>query len=119
MASAHSHAMFKSVTRVNVNRPLQGQFRTIASAPSSKPCPEFSSGPCKKRPGWSTDIFKSAAIGRSHRSKLGKAKLQEAIDKTRTILGVPSDYRIAIVPASDTGAVEMVNWCLVLMFKKT
>jgi len=80
--------------------------------PSAKPCPDFSSGPCKKRPGWSTDIYKSAAMGRSHRSELGKAKLQKAIDDTRRILGVPDDYRIAIVPASDTGAIEMAMWSM-------
>jgi phosphoserine aminotransferase len=74
--------------------------------------PEFSSGPCAKRPGWTPDILKNALLGRSHRSKPGKAKLQEAIDKTRDILKVPADYRIGIVPASDTGAVEMALWSL-------
>ena len=80
--------------------------------PAAKPCPDFSSGPCKKRPGWTTDIFKSAPVGRSHRSKIGKAKLQKAIDETRRILGVPDDYRIGIVPASDTGAIEMAMWSM-------
>ena len=72
----------------------------------------FSSGPCSKRPGWSFDSLADAPLGRSHRAKLGKAKLKEAIDLTREILGVPADYRIGVVPASDTGAVEMALWSL-------
>uniref|UniRef100_A0A7S2CJL9 phosphoserine transaminase n=1 Tax=Octactis speculum TaxID=3111310 RepID=A0A7S2CJL9_9STRA len=80
--------------------------------PSAKPWPEFSSGPCKKRPGWNTDVYKTAATGRSHRSKIGKAKLQQAIDETRRLLEVPDDYLIAIVPASDTGAIEMAMWSM-------
>ncbi len=81
--------------------------------PTERPrSPFFSSGPCAKRPGWSVDALKDACVGRSHRSKLGKAKLQEAIDRTRSVLGVPADYRIGIVPASDTGAVEMALWSL-------
>lgn len=74
--------------------------------------PEFSSGPCAKRPGWTPDALNDALLGRSHRSKPGKEKLQYAIDKTREILGVPEDYRIGIVPASDTGAVEMALWSM-------
>ncbi|MDO9415097.1 phosphoserine transaminase [Pararhizobium sp.] len=72
----------------------------------------FSSGPCSKRPGWSLEALSDAALGRSHRAKVGKSKLKQAIDLTREVLGVPSDYRIGIVPASDTGAVEMALWSL-------
>jgi len=74
--------------------------------------PHFSSGPCAKRPGWNLQNLKDAVLGRSHRSKIGKAKLKRAIDLTREILGVPADYRIGIVPASDTGAIEMALWSL-------
>ncbi|MGL5806773.1 MAG: phosphoserine transaminase [Xenococcaceae cyanobacterium] len=76
----------------------------------NNPC--FSSGPCAKRPGWTTDVLKDALLGRSHRAKPGKAKLKEVIDRTRTILQVPDDYKIGIVPASDTGAIEMAMWTL-------
>ena len=75
-------------------------------------CPHFSSGPCAKRPGWSLQALTDAVLGRSHRSKIGKAKLKRAIDLTGEILGVPAGYRIGIVPASDTGAVEMALWSL-------
>jgi phosphoserine aminotransferase len=74
--------------------------------------PHFSSGPCAKRPGWSLQALTDAALGRSHRAKLGKGKLKRAIDLTREILQVPADYRVGIVPASDTGAVEMALWSL-------
>src|SRR5438034_9171277 len=75
-------------------------------------CPHFSSGPCAKRPGWSLQALTDAVLGRSHRSKIGKAKLKRAIDLTREVLEVPADYRIGIVPASDTGAVEIALWSL-------
>src|SRR5216683_5667898 len=74
--------------------------------------PHFASGPCAKRPGWSLSALTDAVLGRSHRSKIGKAKLKRAIDLTREVLEVPADYPIGIVPASDTGAVEMALWSL-------
>src|ERR1700754_4941742 len=81
--------------------------------PATRPSvPHFSSGPCAKRPGWNLQALNDAVLGRSHRSKIGKAKLKRAIDLTREVLEVPADYRIGIVPASDTGAVEMALWSL-------
>ena len=81
--------------------------------PGARPADaRFSSGPTKKRPGWNLQGLEGALLGRSHRSKPGRAKLKEAIDRTRAILGVPDDFRIAIVPASDTGAVEMALWSM-------
>ncbi len=74
--------------------------------------PHFSSGPCAKRPGWNLQALTDAALARSHRAKIGKAKLKRAIDLTREVLEIPADYRIGIVPASDTGAVEMALWSL-------
>ena len=86
---------------------------TTTRLPEARPrAPFFSSGPCAKRPGWTPDALSDAALGRSHRAKLGKAKLKQAIDLTRSVLQVPDDYRIGIVPASDTGAVEMAMWSL-------
>jgi phosphoserine aminotransferase len=81
--------------------------------PAVRPAvPHFSSGPCAKRPGWSLSALTDALLGRSHRSKIGKAKLKRAIDLTRELLEVPADYRIGIVPGSDTGAIEMAMWSL-------
>ena len=83
------------------------------TAPAVKPAnPNFSSGPCAKRPGWTVEALANALVGRSHRSKPGKARIQRAIDLTRELLQVPADYRIGIVPASDTGAVEMALWSM-------
>jgi phosphoserine aminotransferase len=83
------------------------------SKPGLRPAsPNFSSGPCAKRPGWSPEALAGAPLGRSHRAKVGKARLERAIDLTREVLQVPADYRIGIVPASDTGAVEMALWSL-------
>src|SRR3974390_836972 len=84
-----------------------------ATKPGVRPAiPHFSSGPFAKRPGWSLQALTDAALDRSHRAKIGKAKLKRAIDLTREILQVPEDYRIGIVPASDTGADEMALWSL-------
>ena len=81
--------------------------------PAVRPArPFFSSGPCAKRPGWTAEALKGALVGRSHRSKPGKAKLSDAINRTKTLLGLPEGYRCGIVPASDTGAVEMALWSL-------
>src|ERR1700745_3945826 len=84
-----------------------------SAIPSVRPVvPHFSSGPCAKRPGWSLQNLAGALLGRSHRSKPGRVKLKRAIDLTREVLQVPADYRIGIVPASDTGAIEMALWSL-------
>src|SRR5438477_10851616 len=84
-----------------------------SAMPAVRPTvPHFSSGPCAKRPGWSLSALTDAPLGRSHRAKIGKLKLKQAIDLTREVLEVPADYRIGIVPASDTGAVEMALWSL-------
>ena len=101
------------------SRHALAQRRALSAAPitSAEPAvkparPEFSSGPCAKRPGWSPAVYESAATGRSHRSAIGKAKLKEAIETTRQVLNIPSDYKIAVVPASDTGAIEMAMWSM-------
>ena len=85
---------------------------TIATPGVRPTTPHFSSGPCAKRPGWNLQKLTDALLGRSHRSKIGKAKLKRAIELTREVLEVPADYRIGIVPASDTGAVEMALWSM-------
>ena len=87
------------MTRPRRSRPPAGQSQLLLR-------------PCAKRPGWSPEALDGAALGRSHRAKPGKAKLKQAIDLTREVLEVPADYRIGIVPASDTGAVEMALWSL-------
>ncbi len=86
---------------------------TTPAKPAMRPArPEFSSGPCAKRPGWAPENLRTAILGRSHRSKPGKARLQAATDRTREVLEVPADYLIGIVPGSDTGALEMALWSL-------
>jgi phosphoserine aminotransferase len=86
---------------------------TILAQPATRPAnPRFSSGPCAKIPNFSLDMLSDAALGRSHRAAIGKDKLLAAIEGTREVLGIPADYRIGIVPASDTGAVEMAMWSL-------
>ena len=85
---------------------------TVAKPASRPTVPHFSSGPCANRPGWNSQNLKDAALGRSHRAKVGKTKLKLAIDLTREVLQIPADYKIGIVPASDTGAVEMALWSL-------
>jgi phosphoserine aminotransferase len=89
------------------------QLKNLTTRPADLPTnPHFSSGPCAKRPGWSLSSLGDALVGRSHRSKPGKAKLEEVITLSREILGIPADYRIGIVPASDTGAIEMALWSM-------
>ncbi len=85
----------------------------MTAKPAARPArPYFSSGPCAKRLGWSPESLSAAVLGRSHRSKIGKARLKDAIDRTRALLSLPDDYRIGVVPASDTGAVEMAMWTM-------
>lgn len=83
----------------------------MTTRPTARPHrPHFSSGPCAKRPGWSTQVLDTALVGRSHRASPAKARIQEVSDRSRAILGIPQDWRIGLVPASDTGAVEMILW---------
>jgi phosphoserine aminotransferase len=86
---------------------------TTLAKPAIRPArPEFSSGPCAKRPGWTPENLSNAVLGRSHRSKPGKSRLKAAIDQTREVLEVPADFLIGIVAGSDTGAVEMAMWSM-------
>ena len=88
--------------------------------PATRPAnPRFSSGPCAKIPHFELNMLSDAALGRSHRAKVGKEKLKAAIETTREILGIPADYKIGIVPASDTGAVEMAMWSMLGARKAT
>ncbi|WP_306044323.1 phosphoserine transaminase [Nioella sp. MMSF_3534] len=92
----------------------------VTTTPATRPAnPRFSSGPCAKPPTWTVDALKDAPLGRSHRAAIGKDKLKAAIEGTREILGIPADYKIGIVPASDTGAVEMALWSLLGARKAT
>src|SRR5690349_11435698 len=85
----------------------------VKPKPDRRPhIPHFSSGPCAKRPGWSFEALQRAAVGRSHRSQDGRAKLAEVIERSRNLLGLPADYRLGIVPGSDTGAVELALWSM-------
>lgn len=102
------HEYTKKVSFYNLNR----HYFSIEKPKMKPKNPQFSSGPCKKRPGWSTTIFSNNTIGRSHRSKICKYKIREAIDKTKHILQIPDDYLVGIVPASDTGAFEMGLWSM-------
>jgi len=86
---------------------------TVAAKPNARPNnPNFSSGPCSKRPGWDVSVLSEALVGRSHRAKPAKARIQEVSDRSRAILGIPDDYYIGIVPGSDTGAMEMAMWSM-------
>ena len=89
---------------------MESQFIMKPSTTPKNPC--FSSGPCAKRPGWSLENLKGAAVGRSHRAKIGKTKLGEVIERSKKLLGMPADYVLGIVPASDTGAIEMAMWSM-------
>ena len=92
----------------------------VKTTPDTRPSnPRFSSGPCAKPPHWSLDKLADAPLGRSHRAAIGKSKLAAAIEETRALLGIPADYRIGIVPASDTGAVEMAMWSMLGARKAT
>jgi phosphoserine aminotransferase len=92
---------------------LRATKGTTIATPTQRPAsPNFSSGPCAKRPGWSLEALTEATLGRSHRSSPGKAKLAQVIDLSRSVLGMPEDWRLGVVPASDTGAVEMALWSL-------
>jgi phosphoserine aminotransferase len=102
-----------SVRRVTLTEVVTAGAELRPAKPSTKPQrPYFSSGPCAKPPGWSADKLDTSALGRSHRGALGKAKLAEAIERTHKLLRLPADYKLGIVPASDTGAMELAMWSL-------
>src|ERR1700753_847751 len=114
MPSPISAAGHTSPTRCYHSGRNETAMTDVSNArPAVRPArPFFSSGPCAKRPGWTPEALKNALVGRSHRSKPGKAKLKDAIERTKTLLGVPEGYRCGIVAASDTGAVEMALWSM-------
>jgi phosphoserine aminotransferase len=98
---------------VTLTETIAAEAHARLAKPNTKPNrPNFSSGPCAKPPGWSPDKLDTSALGRSHRGALGKARLSQAIERTHALLGLPADYRLGIVPASDTGAMEMAIWSL-------
>src|SRR6185503_15707696 len=102
-----------SARRVTLSDTIAAGAEVRPAKPRTKPDrPNFSSGPCAKPPGWSPDRLDTSALGRSHRGTVGKAKLAEAIERTHALLRLPAGYRLGIVPASDTGAMEMAIWSL-------
>ena len=110
---ASTNAQWLRAAKGLARRSFSNSGATLAAKPAEKPSsPNFGSGPCKKRPGWSVEALKDGALGRSHRSALGKAKLKQCIEESKRILGVPDGYHLGIVPASDTGAYEMAMWSL-------
>eukprot|EP01039_Chlorochromonas_danica_P002210 gene2210-2413_t len=123
LESLNKTAEISNVVEVRLKDTIDPNFRVRSASqgtvqgprkPAVKPRnPEFSSGPCKKRPGYNLAALRSDVLGRSHRSKLGKSRLKRAIEETKRILGVPDDYLCGIVPASDTGAFEMAMWSMV------
>merc|ERR1712070_1067992 len=102
----------ETMRRSSLLRSVGRQFSTNTRPAERPACPNFSSGPCAKRPGYSLANLDTSALGRSHRSKTGKAKLAKAIAETKEVLGIPEDYLVGIVPASDTGAYEMAMWSM-------
>ena len=110
---ADLNRFWTTVTSAPYDAARQLKIWRVTVKPTLRPkSPHFSSGPCAKHPGYSLEELRNAPFGRSHRGDVGKAKLAESIDRTRAILGLPPDYRVGIVPASDTGAFEMALWSL-------
>src|SRR5262245_19956730 len=117
MLTRHGPAGHAPAARIDRAAAGAGPFRPLRLTPLMKPAhrpqrPEFSSGPCAKRPGWSLSALSGALLGRSHRAKAGKGRLQAVIERSRAQLGLPDGWRLAIVPASYTGAMEMAMWSL-------